>query len=424
MSDEGDERNPDATGDGLAGLRERLDEVDQQLLDALASRQRLIGEAARVKAAEADFIRDPEREAAMLRRLKAAAREKGLDSFFVTHLFRQILDHSVRFQTDHLVAHPDAGRSDRPLTVAYQGTEGAYSHIAAQHHFQNRPHFRNSQGLQAAAGAPRDAAGGRGRPAAPSPVYQGHATFRSALEAVEAGAADYALLPIENTTAGSINEVYDLLSEKRLWLVGEEVLKVEHCLLALEKIPLTHVRRVASHPQAIAQCSAFLEKLSRRSDCRVESFTDTAMAARRLVEERDLSSAAIASEEAARVYGLEVLARDIANQEGNYTRFVAIAPQPVRPDLRVPSKTSLAFVTLHEQGALARCLQVLADHGLNLTKLESRPLYGSAWKYLFYADLEGNTADPKVDHALSDLEPLTRQLRVLGSYPASVTAEG
>jgi len=432
MSDERDDGKPDEARDasdgrgggegggegGLAGLRDRLDEVDRQLLEALASRQRLIGEAARVKAAEADFIRDPEREAAMLRRLKAAARDKGLDSFFVSHLFRQILDHSVRFQTDHLVAHPDAGRSDRPLTVVYQGTEGAYSHIAAQHHFQNR------QRLQAAAGAGRDAAGGRGGPASPSPIYQGHATFRSALEAVEAGAADYALLPIENTTAGSINEVYDLLSEKRLWLVGEEVLKVEHCLLGLEKIPLTHVRRVASHPQAIAQCSVFLEKLSRRSDCRVESYTDTAMAARRLVEERDLSSAAIASEEAARVYGLQVLARDIANQEGNYTRFVAIATQPVRPDLRVPSKTSLAFVTLHEQGALARCLQVLADHGLNLTKLESRPLYGSAWKYLFYADLEGNTADPKVDHALSDLEPLTRQLRVLGSYPASVKAEG
>lgn len=408
-----DETKRDDAGDGgLSGLRDRLDEVDQRLLDALASRQRLIGEAARVKAAEADFIRDPEREAAMLRRLKAAAREKGLDSFFVAHLFRQILDHSVRFQTDHLVPHPDSGRADRPLTVAYQGTEGAYSHIAAQHHFQNRQQLN--------AGRVPDGVGVADAP----PVYQGHGTFRDALESVEAGAADYALLPIENTTAGSINEVYDLLSEKRLWLVGEEVLKVEHCLLALEKVPLTHVRRVASHPQAIAQCSAFLDRLRRQSDCRVESYADTAMAARRLLEERDLSSAAIASEEAARLYGLQVLARDIANQEGNYTRFVAIAPQPVRPDLRVPSKTSLAFVTVHEQGALARCLHVLAEHGLNLTKLESRPLYGSAWKYSFYADFEGNTADPKVDHALSDLEPLTRQLRVLGSYPASVTAGG
>jgi len=384
---------------GLDDLRARLDAVDQQLLDVLAARQRLIGDAARVKAAGADFVRDPRREAAMLRRLKEAAREKGLDSFFVSRLFRQILDHSVRFQTDHLVGHHDAERAGRPLAVAYQGTEGAYSHIAAQHHFEaRRPSARH-----------------------PAPAYRGCTTFRDALEAVEAGAADYALLPIENTTAGSINEVYDLLSEKRLWLVGEEVLKVEHCLLALRKVPLSHIRRIASHPQAIAQCSAFLARLGH---CRVESYADTAMAARRLLEERDLSSAAIAGEEAARLYGLEVIARDIANQEGNYTRFVAVAREPVHPDRRVPCKTSLAFVTLHEQGALARCLAVLAEHGLNLTKLESRPLYGSAWKYLFYADFEGNTADPKVDAALSDLEPLTRQLRVLGSYPASVAAGG
>jgi len=382
----------DGNGD-LAELRRRLDEVDQSLLEALAARQRLIGEAARVKASAADFVRDPAREAAMLRRLKETARERGLDSFFVGHLFRQILDHSVRFQTDHLVGHHDPQRQGQHLTIAYQGTEGAYSHIACQHHFDARR---------------------------PSPVYRGFDSFRQALEAVEAAAADYALLPIENTTAGSINEVYDLLHEKRLWLVGEEVLKVEHCLLGLQKVPLTHVRRIASHPQAIAQCSRFLTRLSH---CRVESYTDTAMAARRLLEERDLSAAAIASEEAARLYGLEVLARDVADREDNFTRFVAVAREPVRPDLRIPCKTSLAFVTLHEQGALARCLDVLASHGLNLTKLESRPLYGAAWKYLFYADFEGNVADPKVDAALSELEGLTRQMRVLGSYPVSVVGQ-
>jgi len=384
---------------GLGALRRRLDEVDGQLIEALAARQRLIGEAARVKAEGADFVRDPGREASLLAERKESARQAGLDSFFVGHLFRQILDHSVRFQTDHLVGHHAAGDGGRHLTIAYQGTDGAYSHIASQHHFDAR----------------RLTAG-----AAP-PVHQGYETFRQVVEAVEEGGADYALLPIENTTAGSINEVYDLLAEKKLWLVGEEVLKVEHCLLALQKVPLSHVHRIASHPQAIAQCSRFLARLPH---ARVESYADTAMAARRLVEERDLSAAAIASDEAARLYGLEVLARDVANQEGNYTRFVAVARQPVRCDLRIPCKTSLAFVTLHEQGALARCLNVLAAHGLNLTKLESRPLYGSAWKYQFYADFEGNVADPAVDRALSELEGMTRQMRVLGSYPASVANGG
>lgn len=386
------EGHPSTSVPDLGNLRHRLDTADRRLLEALADRQRLVRETARVKAGAADFVRDPEREESLLEARRETAREMGLDSFFVARLYRQILDHSVRFQTDHLVGHHGPQRAERALTIAYQGTEGAYSHIAAQHHFD-----------------------GRG----PGVAYRGSETFRQALEAVEEEAADYALLPIENTTAGSINEVYDLLAEKRLWLVGEEVLKVEHCLVALEKVPLTHVRRVASHPQALAQCSRFLARLAH---CRVESYADTAMAARRLLEERDLSAAAIASEEAARLYGLRVLARDVADQEGNYTRFVTVAREPVRPDLRIPCKTSLAFVTLHEQGALVRCLRVLADHGLNLTKLESRPVLGSPWKYQFYADFEGNAADPKVDRALSELERVTRRMRVLGSYPVSVVA--
>jgi chorismate mutase/prephenate dehydratase len=378
------ERHDD--GGELTRLRGDLDRVDREILEALARRHRLIEETARHKAAESDFLRDPAREEAMLARLREAARELGLDGFWVSALFRQIVDHSVRFQTDHFNGqHAAAGV--RPLVVAYQGTDGAYSHLAAQHHFS-----------------------GRGKEV----EYRGHTTFPEAVEAVEQGDADYALLPIENTTAGSINEVYDVLAERDLWLVGEEVLEVEHCLVALSAVPLSHIRRIASHPQAIAQCGDFLRGLAH---CAVESWADTAMAARRVRDERDLSLAAIASAEAARLYGLTILRRGIANQDANYTRFVAVARQPVRPDPRVPAKTSLAFVTVHENGALARCLDVLARHGLNLTKLESRPLYNSPWQYRFYLDFEGNAADPEVDRALAELEPLTRQMRVMGSYP-------
>lgn len=370
----------------LERLRGELDRVDRDILAALAARQRLVEEAARVKESGADFLRDPAREQEMLARLREGARELGLDGFHVTALFRQILDHSVRFQTDRLHGHHAAGEA-RPLVVAYQGTDGAFSHLAAQRHFSGR-----KQEVE----------------------YRGHDTFTGAVEAVEEGAADTALLPIENTTAGSINEVYDLLAERDLWIVGEEVLAVDHCLVALSPVPLSHVRRIASHPQAIAQCGRFLRSLVH---CTVESYTDTAMAARRVRDEQDLSLAAIASAEAARLYGLSVLRRGIADQEGNFTRFVAVARQPVRPDPRVPAKTSLAFVTVHEHGALARCLDVLARHGLNLTKLESRPLLASPWQYRFYLDFEGNAGDPAVDRALAELEPLTRRLRVLGSYP-------
>jgi chorismate mutase/prephenate dehydratase len=377
----------------LAALREELDRVDGAILAALAERHRLIEETASHKAAHADFLRDPVREEALLARLRERAREAGLDGFWVTALFRQILDHSVRFQTDSLHGH-HAGGGERPLVVAYQGTDGAYSQIAAERHFASRP-----QGVE----------------------LRGFTTFAEAAEAVEAGEADTALLPIENTTAGSINEVYDLLARRDLWIVGEEVLRVDHCLVALSPVPLGHVRRVLSHPQALAQCSRFLAGLAHVT---VESYADTAMAARRVRDERDLSLAAVASEEAARLYGLAILRRGIADQAANYTRFVAVARRPLRPDPRVPVKTSLAFVTVHQHGALARCLDVLARHGLNLTKLESRPLLDNPWQYRFYLDFEGSTADPAVDRALAELEPLTRQLRVLGSYPLRRLEEG
>lgn len=372
--------------DGLGRLRVALDEVDRRILGALAERQRLIEETARWKAGAADFLRDPAREEAMLGRLREAARELGLDGFYVTALFRQIVEHSVRFQIDHFNGC-HAERAARPLVVAYQGTDGAYSHLAAQRHFSGR---------------------------AQAVDYRGHETFLGAVEAVEHGDAAYALLPIENTTAGSINEVYDLLAERDLWIVGEEVLAVDHCLLALSPVALSHIRRIASHPQAIAQCGDFLRGLSH---CRVESWPDTAMAARRVRDEKDLSLAAIASAEAARRYGLAILRRGIANRAANYTRFVAVAREPLRPDPRVPAKTSLCFVTIHEHGALARCLEVLARRGLNLTKLESRPLADNPFQYRFYLDFEGNAAAPEVDRALAELEPLTRRMRMLGSYP-------
>lgn len=375
-------------GDGLGRLRAGLDAIDRRILGALAERQRLIEETARWKAAAAGFLRDPAREEEMLARLREAARELGLDGFYVTALFRQIVAHSVRYQVDHFNGQHAGPETARPLVVAYQGTDGAYSHLAAQHHFSGR--------------------------AAGEVDYRGHDTFHQAVEAVEQGDAAYALLPIENTTAGSIDEVYDLLAERELWIVGEEVLAVDHCLLALSPVPLSHIRRIASHPQAIAQCGAFLRGLSH---CRVESWPDTAMAARRVRDDKDLSLAAIASAEAARRYGLAILRRGIADRAANYTRFVAVAREPLRPDPRVPAKTSLYFVTIHEHGALARCLEVLARHGLNLTKLESRPLSDDPFQYRFYLDFEGNAADPAVDRALAELEPLTRRMRMLGSYP-------
>jgi chorismate mutase/prephenate dehydratase len=371
----------------LSEIRARIDALDDCILDALSERHRVVRQVIRGKLAEEAKIRDPEREAHLLERLRGRGLERGLDPYFVEQLFREILRDSVRFQTHALVDHQNARDAVQEVRIAFQGTDGAYSHQAALRHFGQR-HARVT--------------------------CVGYTRFEEAAEAVVAGAADAAILPIENTTAGSINDTYDLLNEKPLHVVGEEVLKVDHCLLAVEAVPVANIRRVLSHPQAIAQCSRFLGTLER---CHVESYFDTAMAARKVRDEADLSQAAIAGAWAAELYGLQVIGRDLANQPGNFTRFVAVARDPLRCDPQLRCRTSLVMATIDEKGALLACLNVLGDHGINLTKLESRPRPGHPWQSLFYLDLEGNREEPRVEAALDALARKAQYLKVLGSYP-------
>ena len=379
--------------DSLESLRKSLDRIDARIVRALADRQKTIAQIGNLKATTPHDLRDIDREEELLSRVAERARAAGLDGYLVTRLFREILDHSVRCQQKHLAGRQSPDRAGvGALVVGYQGTEGAYSHLAAVKHFA----ARNVE-VQ----------------------YQGHDSFREMLEALRDGEMDYAVLPIENTTAGSINEAYDLLARTNLALVGEEICKVEHCLMAIERVPIGRIRRVYSHPQALEQCSVFLRSLEQ---CHVESFTDTAMAARRLKEDQDLSEGAIASAEAARLYGLKIIKRGIANHEENYTRFVIVAREPIRFDKRTACKTSIIFATRHEEGALLRCLNVLADHRLNLTKLESRPRPGVPWEYLFYVDFEGNLAQSHVEAALRSLASKTSYLRMLGSYRSRASA--
>ncbi len=381
--------------EGLDDVRAQLDDVDQRIVDALVERDRIVMEVARRKADKADGrVRDAVREEAQLTRLSGQGQSAGLDGFYVTRVFREVLDHSVRLQQEFLARQKNPGRDPEGLlVVAYQGVDGAYSHMAAMRHFGPR--------------------GG-------DVEFRGYPTFRDMMEAVRDGHAHYGILPIENTTAGSINDAYDLLAQMDLFIVGEEVQKVDHCLVAIENVPLSRIRRVFSHPQALAQCSNFLSTLA---DCHVESFLDTAMSVRRVGEEQDLSQAAIAGEEAARRYGLTVIKRDIANQKENYTRMVVVAVQPEQVDPRLPCKTSLILATKHEHGALLDCLNVLAEHDLNLTKLESRPRPHTPWEYLFYVDFEGRADDPRVIEALDALRTKTSYLRVLGSYPGRTTRD-
>jgi chorismate mutase/prephenate dehydratase len=375
------------SNDRLESLRRELDALDDRLVDLIADRQDAVRRVADVKAASDAPLRDAAREAEQIARLTARAKARGLDDLFVARMFREVIDLSVRTQEMHLGVSARSMPS-RPITVVYQGSEGAFSHIAGRQFFAPRPTHV---------------------------TFRGNPTFRGMLEEVRAGAADYAMLPIENTTSGSVHDAYDALSHSDLAIVGEEVLRIEMCLVGIADVPLDSLRKVYSHPQALSQCTAFLASLPQVT---VETFIDTAMSVERIKQEDDPTHAAIASAEAAVIHGLHVIRRDIANHRENYTRFLVIAREAEPWDPRVPCKTSVMFVMPHERGALLACLDVLAGHGLNLTKLESRPMPGRPFEYQFYVDVEGNIADINVKQALDEISTLTRSLKVFGSYPS------
>ena len=378
----------------LETLRAELDGIDDELVEALARRQETVKRVAVLKARTKAPLRDVLREARQMARLVERARRKELDELFVVRIFREIVDFSVRTQEMHLglTAAVDPGR---PITVVFQGAEGAFSHIAGRRFFAPRPS---------------------------AVTYRGLPTFRAMLEEVRSGGADYAMLPIENTTSGSVHDAYDALSHTDLAIVGEEVLRIEMCLVGIADVPLDSLRKVYSHPQALSQCTAFLASLPQ---CTVETFIDTAMSVERVKHEADPTHVAIASAEAAAIHGLHILRRDIANHRENYTRFLVIARESEPRDPRVPCKTSVMFVTAHERGALLACLNVIAAHGLNLTKLESRPRPGRPFEYLFYVEFEGNAADAPVQRALDEISAHTKSLKIFGSFPARTgTSDG
>ncbi len=376
-------------------LRQKLMDLDAALLEKLSLRKKVLIDLIKNETGNDLIFGNKSQESALLTRLIREGKKLGLDSYFVTRLFREIFNHSQRVQEELLSISPQKeSESQDQIIVCFQGVEGAYSHLVGQKYFSTK---------------------------LDQVVFRGLPTFKAIVESVERGEADFAILPIENTTAGSINEAYDLLSQSAISIIGEESWPVKHCLLAIENIPLSRIRRIYSHPQALTQCSNFLATLEH---CIIESFIDTALAVKKVKDDEDLAEAAIASEEAADLYGLQIVKRDIANTRENYTRFVIIAQEQLEYSEKIACKTSLIMATKHVEGALVNCLNVLARNHLNMTKLESRPRPNIPWEYLFYIDFEGNIKQSAVKKAMEELSAEVSYMKILGSYPAKVAISG
>ncbi len=375
--------------DRLNVSREEIDRLDAEFIRLLSERMSAVRDIGAIKGENPDApLRDEDRERLLFQRWAEEAERRGMSGYFTGRILREILNYSRRDQERFLRRDPAGATRAQAVRIGYQGVPGSYSDLTISKIFATRE--------------------------VPGLERIGFRTFSEVVGALQSGELGYALLPIENTIAGSINEVYDLIAKHKVTIVGEEAWSVDHCLVGIPGSSLEQIRSVRSHPVALQQCQIFLDGLV---GCVTESHHDTAGAAQAVAVENDPTVAAIASEEAAHMFGLTILRREISDQRENFTRFLLLAREPESIDIRQPSKTSLLFSITHRRGALLECLKALEENELNMTKLESRPMPNSPWEYMFYVDIEGAVGDERVDAALERLRASTSKFRILGSYP-------
>ena len=373
----------------LSKLREELDRIDGQIVKLYEERMEYCSHVADYKIETGRNVLDKAREEEKLRKVRSLVHNE-CNAHGVQELFEQIMSMSRKLQYSKLTAHGAGGRlpfigvdaleTDK-ARVVFQGAEGAYSQMAMMQYFGESVNAFHVD------------------------------TFREAMCSIEEGRADFAVLPIENSTAGIVSEIYDLLVEFENYIVGEQIIRIEHCLLGVPGAKQEQIRTVYSHPQSLMQSARYLNA---HENWRQISMQNNAFAARRVIEDGDMSQAAIASEQAAKIYGLDILERGVNQADNNSTRFIIVTNQKIF--LKNASKVSLCLEVSHESGSLYRILSHFIYNNLNMCKIESRPIEERNWEYRFFIDFEGNLADGAVKNALRGLREEARSMKILGNY--------
>lgn len=373
----------------LLKLREQIDKIDREIVSLYEKRMEISGRVAEYKIETGKKVFDRQREEEKLAVLKSLASNE-FNRHGIVELFEQIMSVSRKLQYQLLSERGALGRLpfigvdelySEKARVVFQGADGAYSQAAMTQYFGEQ-------------------------------ISSFHVdTFRDAMAAIDEGSADFAVLPIENSTAGIVSEIYDLLVEFENYIVGEQVIKIEHCLMGLPGTKLSEIKTVYSHPQSLMQSARFLMEYPSWQQV---SMKNNAFAARKVQEDKDKSQAAIASEYAAKLYGLEVLEKGINQSNSNSTRFIIVTNQKIfKKDAK---KVSICFEVPHESGSLYHMLSHFIYNNLNMNKIESRPIEERNWEYRFFIDFDGNLGDSAVKNALRGLRDEARNMRILGNY--------
>ncbi len=374
----------------LQESRKQIDEIDSKIVELFEKRMTVAGNVADYKIATGKPVFDKEREESKIKTLTDITKD-SFNKKCVAELFSQIMAMSRKLQYGKLESSSENSRLEPyevidaiptdNVRVVYQGIPGAYSHEAMIDFFGKSVDSINVD------------------------------TFRDAMEAVNAGKADYAVIPIDNSSAGMVSDTYDLLQEYNNYIVAETFLEVKHCLLVKPGADIDSIQKVYSHPQALMQCARYLDG---HRKWQREPFLNTAMSARKVAEENDYTQAAIASPNCAGEYGLEIAEEGINSSSANTTRFVIVSSR--RAFVKGAGKVSICFEIAHRAGSLYNALSNIMFNGLNMTKIESRPIAEHNWEFRFFVDFEGNLSDAGVRNALRGICEEANKFKLLGNY--------
>lgn len=373
----------------LLELRDEIDEIDEQIVKLYEKRMKIAEEVAEYKIHTGKKVFDKKREDEKLAKLTAKA-ESDFTEHGIYELFEQIMAVSRKRQYQLLTARglgEDTGFTmvDKldyaNARIVFQGTEGAYSEQAMKTYFGEQCDSYHVD------------------------------TWKDAMEAIKKKEADYAVLPIENSSAGIVSENYDLLVEYDNCIVGEQIIPIDHCLLGTKGSKLSDIEQVYSHPQALMQCGRYLDE---HRNWEKHSFKNTAMAAKKVKEDGLLRQAAIASRLTADIYGLDILDEHIQDNSNNCTKFVIVTGRKIF--LKDAGKISICFEIPHESGTLYHMLSHFIFNDLNMNKIESRPLGERNWEYRFFIDFEGNLNESAVKNALHGIKEEAENFKILGNY--------
>lgn len=371
----------------LGVLRDKIDTIDKEIIKLFEARMAVAEDVARYKIGQGKPVYDAVREQAKIVNARNMA-TTDFNANGVEAVFRQMMAVSRVRQYELIAENQKADFGFREVEfdtkgvrVVFQGVEGAYGHQALLGYFGDK-------------------------------IDRYHMpTFEGVMKEVQEGRADYGVLPVENTSTGIITDVYDLMNKYNNYIIGEYVVKVQHALLGLRGADINQIRTVYSHPQGLMQCSRFLDT---KPEWEQVSLQNTAVSAKKVVVEQDVTQAAIASPAAAALYSLSVLKDNISDNDNNSTRFIIISNK--KEYEQRADGISITFELAHETGSLYHILGFIIYNNLNMTKIESRPIQGEKWRYRFFIDFDGNLGDAAVRDALLGIEQETINFKILGNY--------